>query len=1004
MDVEFRILGRPDVYHDGERLDVGAPKQRAVLTALLLHRNQALTVDRLVDSVWWEPPRAAGSNLRLYLANLRRVLTAPDESGTRVRTMRAGGYQLSVLPGELDLDRFDGLVEQGEQALRAGWLPLGADRLEQAVRLWHGRALDGVTCGPALRAEATRLEERRLTVVEHWARARLALGQPESTITELGSLARENPLREHLWELLMRALCGAGRVSEALAAYEELRAMLTGELGVQPAPELRRLHERILDGDAPATSIGPAAGTPPRQLPAGPAHCYGRSAELTRLRRLLADRSPGPVVVAVDGVAGVGKSVLALAAARAGAARFPDGQLYVNLQGASPGLEPLRPVDVLGRLLRTLGVRPGAVPGDEAEAAALFRSLVAQRRILLLLDDAASADQVRPLLPAGPGCAALITSRQVLGGAIDAHRIPLGVLPGTDAVAMLARLAGPARIAADPVAAGRVAALCGHLPLALRIAGARLAARPQWPLAALADRLATARQRLDELAAGDLAVRSSIELTYRGLPPPARLAFHRLGLLRGRDFPCWALAALLDAPLLTAERLLEQLLTAHLVEPVSEPDSPAPDGTRYRFHDLVRLYAQEQAGTEPEHIRVAAVHRLLGACLSLSERADGRLAADFLGVSRHRQARWSLPRAEADRITADPLAWFERARSFLVAAVEHGLAVGALRLTCCLAASLTAFFQVGNHFPEWRWMQTRALAAAERAGDRRAAMWLHRGLGELDTIQDRYAEAMRHFLAARAAGTVKDPEYEAAIAAGLGYLHRLRGEYEAARAEFTRARALTEVTSNVNGLVYATSGLGVVHLERGRLADAAACFTECLRLSRTAGYLPGEAQALRCLGQVERARTRHERAARYFLRAKRISDGLGDRVGAAHAACWLGEMRVRQGRPAEGRLLLARCLWVHRDFGNAWGEAGALWGLAVAQLAAGRAVAAQRRAAQAVAMWRRIGSPHWLATGIDTLADAHDAAGDLAAGRRIRQEAVDLRIRPNELVHSRPSF
>ncbi|MFD0818646.1 BTAD domain-containing putative transcriptional regulator, partial [Micromonospora zhanjiangensis] len=431
--MEFQVLGRPDVFHGGERLDTGPPKQRAVLTALLLYRNQGLSADRLVKSVWWEPPRAARSNLRLYLASLRRVLRPPGEPGTRVRTVGAGGYQLSVLPGELDLDRFDGLVEEGERALRAGWLPVAADRLEQATRLWRGRVLDGVPCGPALHAEATRLEERRLAVVEQWARARLVLGQPEATIAELGSLARENPLRERLWELLMRALYGAGRASEALATYARLRRMLAGELGVDPAPELRRLHEQILRGEVQPTSAGPAAGAAPRQLPTGPRHCYGRTVELADLRRLLTDPAPGPLVVAVDGVAGVGKSVLALAAARSGADRFPDGQLYVDLRGATSGLIPLRPVDALGRLLRTLGVRPDAVPDEEAEAAALFRSVVARRRILLLLDDAASADQVRPLLPAGPGCATLITSRHVLSGPIDAHRVPLGVLSTDDA-------------------------------------------------------------------------------------------------------------------------------------------------------------------------------------------------------------------------------------------------------------------------------------------------------------------------------------------------------------------------------------------------------------------------------------------------------------------------------------------------------------------------------------------------------------------------------------------
>lgn len=1005
--MEFRILGRPDVYHNGQRLDIGAPKQRVVLAALLLGTDQTLSTDRLVESVWWHPPAAAGANLRGYLAGLRRALRVPGERESRLRTVRGGGYQLTVLPGELDLDRFQELADQGGQALRAGRMPEAAERLEQALRLWRGRALDGVVCGPALQAKAAWLDERRLTVAEQWAQVQLGLGRPENVVTELRGLVTEHPLRERLWAYLMLALTRAGRPGEALAAYADLRAVLARELGTDPGPELRQLYQRILHGpDRVAEHDGsrtgadrveagaartsgrhePAAGSP-RQLPAGTNAFCGRTGELNLLHQLLSGAASrrGPVVVAIDGLAGVGKSALAVAAARASMDGFPDGQLYVDLQGASPGLRPLPPVEVLGRFLRTLGVRPSAVPDEEAEAAAMFRSMVAQRRILVVLDDAASVAQVRPLLPAGPGCAAVVTSRDVLLGLSEAVRVPLGVLTGSDAITLLGRLVGPERVAEDPGAALRIATLCGHLPLALRVAAARLVARPGLPLAALADRLEVAQHRLDELAVADLAVRSSLDLTYRGLGAATRSAFSRLGLLRLRDFPSWALAALLDVPLTQAERLLDDLVAASLVEPAG--------GSRYRLHDLVRLYAQEQAAEEPGHARTAALRRLVGAALALAERADARLSADFLGVSRHRLARWSLPQAELDRLTAEPMAWFEREHAFLVAVVDDGLDLGVTDLAGCLAASLTTFFQISNRFEDWRRVQSRALAAAERAGDRRTALKLHRGLGELDTIQDRYADAIAHFEAARATSTARDPEYEAAVAAGLGYLHRLRGEYEAALRDFGRARQLAARIDNLNGLVYATSGIGVVHLERGRLTEAAEHFAECLRLSRQAGYLPGEAQALRCLGHVARAGREYEVAAARLQAAKEISERLGDRLGAAHAGCWLGEMWVRQGRHAEARRLLARCLWTYRDFANAWGEAGTLWVLAVAQLAVGRPRPAYRRAEQAVAVWRRIGSPYWLATGLETLAEAYEALGDGASADRARREAEDLRHR-----------
>jgi DNA-binding SARP family transcriptional activator len=299
--VDFRILGRPDVYHEGERVDIGAPKQRTVLAALLLSTNEALSTDRLMDSVWSRPPAAASANLRVYLSGLRRILHVPGERGSRLRTLRAGGYRLSVHPGELDLQRFDALADRGEEALRAGQLPAAAEHLEQALRLWHGRALDGVVYGPALESIVLRLEERRLAVAELWTRARLDLGQPESVVTELRALVREHPMRERLWGHLMRALCQSGRPGEALVAYAELRSVLAGELGVDPGPELRELHERILHWDDSVTR--PAPVTPvaaPRRLPAGPSALFGRTEEPAGPRQTPdgAGHRAGPVVVA----------------------------------------------------------------------------------------------------------------------------------------------------------------------------------------------------------------------------------------------------------------------------------------------------------------------------------------------------------------------------------------------------------------------------------------------------------------------------------------------------------------------------------------------------------------------------------------------------------------------------------------------------------------------------------------------------------------------------------
>ncbi|MGW1060631.1 BTAD domain-containing putative transcriptional regulator [Micromonospora rubida] len=993
---------------------MGTPKQRVVLAALLLNQHRPLTTAQLVETIWWHPPSAAVANVRLYLAGLRRVLHLPGEPESRLRTERAGGYRLRIHPGELDVHRLATLTDAGDRALRDGRLPVAADQLGRALRLWRGRTLDGMTYGPALEANVRALDEARLRVAEKWARTHLDLGRPEETVAELRALVAEHPIRERLWMRLIVALHQAGEPGAALAAYAELREVLATELGVEPSPDLRVLHQRILRSEARGHTgnddgplrVPPASGargrahtvSRPRQLPGSRGELHGRDRELARLLQLLGDVADGgPVVVTIDGVAGVGKSALAVAAAAA-APGFPDGQLYVDLQGAAPGLEPLRPVDVLGRFLRALGVPAARVPDEEAEAAALFRSTVARRRVVVVLDNAVSPAQVRSLLPGGRGCAAVVTSRQGLPEMAVAGRIRLATLAPDASVAVLRQFAGADRVAADADAARRLAKLCGHLPLALQVAGARLAARPDWPIAHLADRLAAARRRLDELAVGDIAVRSSIELTYKGLDLTGRRAFRRLGLLPARDFSAWALAALLGVPLTEGERVLEALVTVQLVEPVAAPGPGGLPGT-YRMHDLIRLFAADQvAASDQPRVRAAAVRRLVGTAVALTEQADTRLGADFLGSARQRVTRWSLPQPDLRRLTDEPAVWFEREHRFLAAVVDRAVAVGATALAGDLAAAMTALLQVGGHFEVWRQVQQRALSAAERASDRRTAAKLHRGLGELDTIQDRYAEAVAHFRAARptpggSGGVATAPEiaHDAAVAAGLGYLHRLRGQYACAWREFVRARELAETAGNQHGLVYATSGIGVVNLEQGRLAAATDCFEECLRISRRIEYLPGVAQALRCLGQVERAGRRYDAAAGYFGHALAISEQLGDRASAAHAACWLGEAWFRQGRHAESRWILARCLHKHRQFANRWGEAATLRTLAEAQLAVGRPRAAAGRATAAVRIWRDIGSPYWLANGLETLGDVLDALGRRDVADRQREEAARLR-------------
>lgn len=780
---------------------------------------------------------------------------------------------------------------------------------------------------------------------------------PASTI----ATALNRPSLPHLDLLgsLVRA-CGGG--DDDVVRWVEARRLLAQR---QPgSTSSRRVAEDSspeVDG-AGGSEMGARQARPCLLPPDLPLY-VGRVEQIEGACRLLADRA-GPATLVVTGPAGIGKTAFAVRLGHVLAARFPHGQLYVDLQGF--GDEPGQPLAVLGTFLRALGVRGGAVPSDLTSRIHLYRTLLVRRKVLVILDNAADPRQVRHLLPNGPQCAAVVTGRTTLAG-LEGSRIPLKILTSEQALALLANMIGSERTEAEPAAALSIVEGCDRLPLAVWVAAARLASRPHWSLAGIARALADEQRKLDELTVSDVAVRASLELTYRAMRPAARHALRMLSLLPGSDFAGWALAALLDTTTGHTERVLDELIEVHVVQ----IGAATASGTRYRLHDLVRLLGRERADQEDDRAdRDAALGRVLAASLQLADTAANALSADFQGLSQQQLAPWRLPTDEADVLLADPLSWLSDEHDFLVSVVDQGLETPRVTLAACLATALTTFFQIGSHFDEWERLQTKALAAAVRTADHSSAAKLHRCLGELTTILDRYPEALIHFQQALRLAVPDDPAYAASATAGLAYVHRLLGRYDSAVAHFSQAAQLAKLAGNVNCLVYATNGIGVVELERGCVASARQRFEECLEVSRVGGYRPGEAQALRCLGQSHRAVGEYDLAADCFQQAARISTEFGDRLGATHANCWLGEVWVREGRYRDGRRLLARSLWIYREFGNVWGEAAALYGLAQAQLAAGRPAQARRRAEAAVALWRQIGARHWLAVGLETLTAA----------------------------------
>ncbi|MFD0474069.1 BTAD domain-containing putative transcriptional regulator [Nonomuraea thailandensis] len=583
MALEIGLLGPWQILAGDEPVRLAGQRRVGVLARLSLDTGRVVRADRILADIWEDSSAAtAAKQLHIVISKLREAL-GPHATEELIETV-PGGYRLALDPDRVDAHLFARLAERARTACAEGDSAAADGLFRAALRLWRGEPLAGLTA-PWARIEAARLEEEHHTVVEDHAELRLAAGDHHTLATDLAAHVRAHPLRERPAAQLMLALHRAGRPSEALDVYQGTRRVMVAELGIEPGAELRRLHQAVLAKDPALDLATPARRTTvsepyvPAELPADTHAFTARAAEIDHLRAAL-DPAQGPAIAVIDGPGGIGKSALAVHVAHALAARFTDGVIYLDLHGATDGLRPLAPIEALGRLLRSLGLDGPAVPATADEAAARYRSLTSARNVLIILDNALDTRQVRPLIPAGSGCAAVITSRQALTSVDGASRLNLSGLGPSDSTALLARIAGPGRVHAEPEAAGRIIELCGGLPLALRIAAARLAARPGWTLSHLADRLADATRRLDTLEHADLAVRAGIavSLHHLGEEPGGRDAAHVLPLLGLLDTPTHtpaATAALAGWPEARAEAALERLLDARLLEPAGHG--------RYRF-------------------------------------------------------------------------------------------------------------------------------------------------------------------------------------------------------------------------------------------------------------------------------------------------------------------------------------------------------------------------------------------------------------------------------------
>ncbi|GAA2814167.1 transcriptional regulator AfsR [Kitasatospora paracochleata] len=952
-DLRFSVLGTVRAVRGDTSLRLGSPQQQATIATLLLKPGRSSGAAELIDALWGDrPPSAAVTTIRTYVWRLRKLLrTAPDAPD--VLLSLGDGYRLQLPESAVDALCAEELAGRADRARADGDPRHARDLLNRALALWQGEPLAGLP-GPFAERQRRRLADLRLTLLEERLALDLALGDSSCCISELTALTTEHPLRERSHGLLMRALFQASRPADALAAYRTARDLLIEELGVEPGPELAALHQRILDGDPDllpdAAPVVPLVVAPdqgeaahddlpftPAQLPPDIVDFTGRRTELDALLDVLGDhRRSALAVAAVVGMGGVGKTALAVHAAHRARPHFPDGQLYADLRGGDP--VSADPSAVLGGFLGALGVPAAALPADLDARSALFRSLVADRRVLILLDNAHDSRQLRPLLPGAAGCAVLVTSRTRPAGISCALQLDLPVFRPAEAVELLARTIGDDRLDAERGAALDLASACGFLPLAVRVAAARLAARPTWTLDALTGRLADEQRRIDELRIGDLAVEAVFELGYRQLRAPQTEAFRLVATVDGADIATDSVAALLDLDPAEAEDLMESLVDAAMVQ--------SPSNGRYRYHDLLRTFARRKAATEDPTQAAEARSRLLRfllatACAAFRHAVPGDTIGTTLGAA-------STPGLDfADPASAHAWAAAEAENAVaLVAQLTRTAPAGPpvhqddLRCAIDLLIALSPFGPDSRDDHRLASTIRDLVTAATAQGDRRAAGRAHFLCGNVAVVASRLTEAEIHTrLAVEACRETGDTAILRQALNDLGLLTQYLGRHDEAITHFDEALAIArrlghrsgELATTINGALarvragradearticqtllpqlrddhddagttYALYVLGLASHACGSYTDAARHLTDCLQLAETADLPLRALHARYRLADTQRALGRADLAVTTAERALGLCEEIGTDRDRGHVLLTLGRALADTGRTAE---------------------------------------------------------------------------------------------------------
>lgn len=939
--LRFSVLGPVRAWRGADSLPTGSPQQRALLAALLLREGRTATAGELIDALWGEePPSQALAAVRTYASRLRKVLD-PD-----VLVSESGGYAIrSLSDGALDLAVAQELATDAEKAKNSGDLCHARSLLNKTLNLWDGEPLASVP-GPYAETQRARLEEWRLQLLESRLDMDLEQGCHAEAVSELTALTAAHPLRERFRELLMLALYRSGRQAEALAVYADTRRLLADELGVDPRPGLKELQQRILQADPnlaePSAPVAEPAVAPvrPAQLPATVSDFTGRASFVSELGDVLASAEGRVMAVsALAGIGGVGKTTLAVHVAHQARGAFPDGQLYVDLQGA--GARAAEPETVLGAFLRALGAADSSIPDSLEERAALFRSMLDGRRVLVLLDNARDAAQVRPLLPGTEGCAALITSRMRMVDLVGAHLVDLDVMSPEEALQLFTKIVGAERVAAEREAALDVVAACGFLPLAIRIAASRLAARRTWTVSVLAAKLADERRRLDELQAGDLAVKATFELGYGQLEPAQARAFRLLGLADGPDISLAAAAAVLDLPVEATEDLLESLVDTSLLE------SAAPG--RYRYHDLVRLYARACAerDEQPPSERATAMSRLLDFYLATT---SGVYAIERPG----------------DRLV-----------DHLEATDHSGLV-----------------FNEGAAALDWLYTEAASLLACVQQSDgtdrlRRAVdlLWAAKDLTESGANSHQYETTARAMCeATRVAG---DPRAEGRARTVLTDVLLVSGRIEQAEEEARLAMELAASAEDATAISWVANNRGLICLHQGRYADGKAFFDQAIEGLRAAGNRPFEATSLCNLSRAHLGMGSVAKAVEIAQRGVAIHAEFGRTVRLANSHYAVGIALHRAGRHTEALGHFSEALGILSDHRQRLWEGTTHFRIAEVHLAARRPAQAAQHAEQALAL-RCIGGDRMRGNVLTLLGRALSVLGQVDRARACWREALNL--------------